>query len=164
VSLDRSSNPDSLVTAEYTTEHHGRIIRWPLDGLRARLRVSKDRRVHPVEGWYAQVRRVQGATFAGNRAVVSGLCQPGSPAVSYVDGSDSFGGNLAKACLYRTRLLRRHQLLTMRSWTTVPANIQNVTYWPSNGRLWTVNEFRGDKDFGSDRLLMSFHCPALACG
>jgi hypothetical protein len=165
VSLDRSTSPDSLVTVEYSRDHHGRVVRWPLDVRTTLLKKAKDKRVHPSEGWASAVRRVQGASFSGNRAIVSGLCQYGAPDVSYMPaGPEPFAGNIAKACLYRGTLSRDHGLLSLRQWTTAPANIQNMSYWPGNGRLWAVNEFRGSGAVGGDRLLLSFACPALACG
>lgn len=164
VSLDRSTAPDSLVTSEYNVAHRGRIVRWPLDYPSGRLLPSRDKKVHARAGWYAPVRRVQGVTISGNRAVLAALCQDGAPPVSYMGGDGTpFYDNQAKACLYSAILSGDRQRLSVRSWTTVPANIQNVAYWPSSGTLWTVNEFRGSGKFPSDRLLIAFNCRGLSC-
>lgn len=165
VSVDRSTNPDSLVTAEYTTYQRGRILRWPLDISTGKLRVAKGKSwIHPFEGWASPVRRMQGVTLYGNRGVVAGLCPEGAPVVSYMNGGGAaLYDRHAKACLYEVNVSPGRTVLGMRYWTTVPANTQNVSYWPSTGTLWTVSEFRGDGVFASDRLLLAFDCPSLTC-
>lgn len=167
VSLDRSSVPDSLVTTEYSAHAGGRVLRWPLDVRTSRLAVSRrDHRVHPRAGWKSPLRRMQGAAFAARHGVVAGLCPEGAPAVSYMPGGGAaLHGNQAKACLYHATLssLRPGASLSLRYWTTAPSNIQNVSYWPASGEVWTLNEFRGNGVFGSDRLVMALDCPALVC-
>jgi hypothetical protein len=166
VSVDRSTNPDSLITTEFTSHVHGRVLRWPLDARTGKLRTWKrDGLVRPWRGWRSPVRRMQGATFFGDRAVVAAQCQDGAPAVSYMHGEGAaVFDHHAKACLFKVDVAGDHSLLRMRYWTTVPANIQNVSFWPSAATLWAVNEFRGDgRGFGSDRLVLAFHCPDLAC-
>jgi hypothetical protein len=166
VSLDRSSTPDSLVTTEYSERAGGRVLRWPLDVRTGRLSVGRDKRAHPTAGWKAPVRRMQGAAFAARHGVVAGLCPPGAPAVSYMPGSGAaVHGLQAKACLYHaTRSsLRPGATLSLRYWTTAPSNMQNVSYWPASGEIWTLNEFRGNGVFDGDRLVLALDCPALVC-
>jgi hypothetical protein len=166
VSLDRSSVPDSLITTEYSVKGGGRVLRWPLDVRTGRLALARDRRVHPSVGWKAPVRRMQGAAFSARHGVVAGLCPPGAPAVSYMPGEGAaIHGAQAKACLFHATLstLRAGATLSMRYWTTAPSNMQNVSYWPASGEVWTLNEFRGNGVFGSDRLVMALDCPRLVC-
>ena len=165
VSVDRSTNPDSLVTAEYTSYSRGRILRWPLDIHTGKLRVERKKYwVHPFEGWASPVRLMQGATFYGNRGIVAALCPEGAPTVSYMNGGPAaLYDRHAKACLYEVVVSPGRTVLGMNYLTTVPANTQNVSYWPTTGTLWTINEFRGDGVFGSDRLLLAFDCPSLDC-
>jgi hypothetical protein len=166
VSLDRSSTPDSLVTTEYSTSAGGRVLRWPLDARTGRLAAGRDGRVRPLAGWKSPVRRMQGAAFAARHGVVTGLCPRGAPPVSYMPGGGAaIHGKQAKACLFHATLssLRPAATLSLRYWTTAPSNIQNVSYWPASGQLWTLNEFRGNGAFGSDRLVVVLDCPALDC-
>jgi hypothetical protein len=164
VSLDRSTTPDSLVTSEYNVRPGGRIVRWPLSSRTSRLLKSRDGLVRPKEGWTTSLQRVQGVAFAGNRAVVSGLCPEGAPPVSYMaGGTASTDGARVKACLFQATLSPHRRVLSSRYWTTAPNNVQNVSYWPRRHRLWVTTEFRGDGTYGSDRLVLSLRCPGLSC-
>ena len=107
---------------------------------------------------------MQGATFYGSRAVVAAQCQDGAPAVSYMHGEGAaVYDNHAKACLYKVDVTSDRSLLRMRYWTTVPATSRTSATGRAVRTLWAINEFRGDGRFGSDRLMLAFHCPDLAC-
>ncbi|WP_163572812.1 hypothetical protein [Fodinicola feengrottensis] len=72
---------------------------------------------------------------------------------------------------YIRRLSPRRDPLDVHYWTTAPLNSENVSYWPSSGELWLLNEFRGSTDtyvnppkaYPGDRLVLALHCPALIC-
>lgn len=165
VSLDRSSSPDAMVTTEYDDSGAGgRILRWPLDGSTALLAPSADGLVHPVEGWSSPVWKMQGAVMTGSHGVIDGLCPNGAPAVSYMGGgtANQFGGH-DKYCLHKFTVSADRSTLDVHYWTTIPENSENVSYWPSSGELWSVNEFKGDGTYPSDRLVLHWSCSGLTC-
>lgn len=162
--LDRSTAPDSIITTEYNEAGQGRIVRWPLDASTALLKENAAGVVSASEGWRSPVTHMQGGVTSAGRGMVTGLCPDGAPAVSYMPGGTAAEfGPYDKYCLWKVNLSGTAP--TFSYFTTVPANSQNVSYWPSTGQLWLVNEFRGsyDGEYGSDRLVLRFDCPALTC-
>jgi hypothetical protein len=166
VSLDRSSSPDAMVTTEYQSGSGGRILRWPLDGTSALLAPGSDGQVHPSEGWSSPVYLMQGAVMTGNQGVIEGLCPDGAPAVTYMPGGTSAtDGPYNKSCLHKFTVPSDRSSLDIHYWTTSPGNSENLSYWPASGDLLLVNEYKGDgSSYGSDRLVLDWHCTGLTCG
>lgn len=174
VSLDRSTASDSLITTEYDDKGpQGRIVRWPLDASTALLKPDSDGFVRPSQGWTSPVYRMQGAVFSGGNGVIEGLCPNGVPAVSSMPADAANSAVLhgfAKSCLHKATVSADGSL-DVHYWTTAPGNSENVSYWPSSGELWLMNEFRGSTDthvsppvtYPSDRLVLSLNCPNLTC-
>jgi hypothetical protein len=174
VSLDRSTVPDSLITTEYDDQGpQGRILRWPLDASTALLKAGSDGFVRPSQGWLSPVYRMQGAAFTGGSGVIEGLCPNGVPPVSNMPAgpnNEAVYHGFAKSCLHKATI-SADGTLAVHYWTTAPGNSENLSYWPSSGELWLVNEFRGATDtavsppvaYPGDRLVLALNCPALTC-
>ncbi|GAA5190567.1 hypothetical protein GCM10023322_46020 [Rugosimonospora acidiphila] len=174
ISLDRSTVPDSLIAVEYDDQGpHGRILRWPLDASTALLKPGSDGYVRPDQGWTSPVYRMQGAVFTGGSGVIEGLCPNGAPPVVGMPNdpaNDAIVDGFAKSCLHKATISANGSL-DVHYWTTTMTNAENLSYWPSTGQLWLMNEFRGTTDtkvsppvaYPSDRLVLAIHCPSLTC-
>ncbi|GIH15265.1 hypothetical protein Raf01_34370 [Rugosimonospora africana] len=176
ISLDRSTSPASVITTEYDDQGpQGRILRWPLDAetATAPLKPDADGYVRPDQGWTSPVYRMQGAAFTGIHGVVEGLCPNGAPPVSSMPDDpahDAVIHGFAKSCLHKATISADGSL-DVHYWTTTMENAENVSYWPSSGELWVMNEFRGSTDtqvsppvaYPGDRLVLAIHCPDLTC-
>ncbi|MFI6901264.1 hypothetical protein ACIBKY_08385 [Nonomuraea sp. NPDC050394] len=174
VSLDRSG-ADSLITVEHVQAASGRVVRWPLDFVTARLEEGADGLVRPREAWFSPVWDMQGGVFHNDVGVMEGLCPNGYPAVSYmphvtVDGvSQSIvntgGTQYRKSCLHQVIISADRSRITTSYLTTAPGNAQNLSFWPASNELWLVNEYRGDTtgSYGSNRQVLSLKCVNLVC-
>lgn len=93
VSLDRSTDPPSLLSGEYCASTAcsaplaGRVFRWPLDGARSRLRSAK---TFPTEAFYMGQVQVQGAASLDGTYFFSSSAPAGTRGALYrVKGSKS---------------------------------------------------------------------------
>jgi hypothetical protein len=169
VSLDRATNPDTLVTTEFNNKSGGRIVRWPLNWRTGRLlpAVKGGHKIIPTAGWKSTLKRQQGAAFYGRNGVVAGMCPEGTPGVSYMpDTGRSLVGGVSKSCLFKATLSSTRSTATLRTryWTTAPRGLQNVSYWPGSREVWTLNEFPGTAAQPGSRQIIALDCPNLVCG
>ena len=87
VSLDRTSNPPSLITGEYYDEHiAAKVIRWPLDGEAMQGGADDPASVHPMEVFFHQEKIIQGAASSNGRWWLSGGAQLNMSAVLFRTG------------------------------------------------------------------------------
>lgn len=130
VSLDRSSSPNSLITAEYKEDRDGvhsprpanaRIVRWDLDST-GRLEVSGD-----------QVR--SSAAYVTSRANVNGAITHG-PELEFVLTTSEF--NRMPAWIHRAPLGTSGRYTSVRV-----GGPEDLSYQPQDKRMWTLTEYDG---------------------
>jgi hypothetical protein len=137
LSLDRSGSTDHLVSGEYLTakdERTAHVIRWPLNDATGLPRADNSGTV-TATGAYAVpkgIRQVQGVATDGDSYYLSAQCPDG-----YMGDSDTSDGY---SCIYRAKPGGVPTVLT-RS----PSLTQNLSYSPSSGRLWGLNELDGKR-------------------
>ena len=118
VSVDRSSNPPSLISGEYAADSvAGRLYRWPLDPVTGRLVVTDSGRVIPDGAW-----------FEGNSNIQGALAHDGT---FWLSSSAPAG---AGGALYRTRV--GHPSTTY-GWIDSP---EDLAFDPGPGSLWSLSE------------------------
>jgi hypothetical protein len=129
VSVDRSEQPDRLITGEFCddTGDVGRVISWPLDAETGRPVAAGDGLVRASEAYRLARDQIQGAVSAGGTWYLSRTNRrdrAGELVVARPDASPA--GSL-------------------RATETRPAGIgpEDLSYWPAQDRLWTVTEFAG---------------------
>ena len=84
VSVDRTTNPPSLLSGEYDAASiRGRLYRWPLDPATGRLQVVGAGRVIAYEAWLAAHSHVQGALSLGDTVWLSSSKPAGTAGVLY---------------------------------------------------------------------------------
>ena len=120
LSLDRRSEPPALVAGEYALDPDAttRLARYPLDPATWQLAVGDDGFSRPLAIDHGGVRQMQGAVLAGGRfhvTVSHGPWMPGTVATGQ-PGS-----------------------MRLRRWA-LPMGPEDLSYWPSTDRLWSVTE------------------------
>jgi hypothetical protein len=120
LSLDRRSDPPALVAGEYALDPDAstRLARYPLDAATWQLETGEDGISRPLAIDEGGVRQMQGAVLAGGRyhvTVSRGPWMPGTVAAGQ-PGS-----------------------MRVRRWA-VPMGPEDLSYWPSTDRIWTVTE------------------------
>ncbi|MFI1367470.1 hypothetical protein [Streptomyces griseochromogenes] len=129
LSLDRSSTPDALVTTQIAEHGGGPLMRWPLNASTALPNTDTEddttgtvtaSAVYSVPIW-----KVQGAATDGKYYYFSGEC----PETAGTTDSD------VPYCIHRAAVGEAPHVLTH-----APPLTQNLSYAPSSGRLWGLNE------------------------
>jgi hypothetical protein len=120
MSLDRRSDPPALVAGEYAyaPDATTRLARYPLDAETWQLTAGEDGISRPLSLDHGGVRQMQGVVLADGRHHVSisrGPWMPGTMAAGQ-PGS-----------------------MRVRRWA-VPMGPEDLAYWPSTDRIWTVTE------------------------
>jgi hypothetical protein len=120
MSLDRRSDPPALIAGEYAVDPDAttRLARYPLDPLTWQLAAGDDGFSRPLAIDEGGVRQMQGAVIASGRyhvTVSHGPWMPGSMCAGE-PGS-----------------------MKVRKWA-VPMGPEDLSYWPSTDRIWSVTE------------------------
>lgn len=120
MSLDRSADPPELIAGEYgqAADATTRLARYPLDPQTWQLATGDDGFSRPLTIDDGGVRQMQGAVLARGRFHVSvshGTWMPGSV----------FSGEPGA--------------MRERRWA-VPMGPEDLTYWPSTDRIWSITE------------------------
>lgn len=120
MSLDRRSDPPALVAGEYATDPDAtrRLARYQLDPRTWQLATGEDGFSRPLALDEGGVRRMQGAVIAAGRYHVTVSNGPWMPGTVYAGQPGS---------------MRRHR------WV-LPMGPEDLTYWPSTDRLWSLTE------------------------
>ncbi|HEX6149855.1 hypothetical protein [Nocardioides sp.] len=122
LSLDRATSPPSLLAGEYGRgKESTRLARFELDGGTSLLVPGDDERVQPAWLDDRGVRQMQGAVTAKGRYYITvsrGTHWPGTVFVGKP-------GSLTKRPL------------------AVPVGPEDISYWPSTDRLWSLTEHPG---------------------
>lgn len=119
VSLDRRSDPPALIAGEYSTgTASNRLARYQLDPATWQLQTGEDGFSRPLAVDEGGVVQMQGAALAGGRYHVTVSHGPWMPGSIYSGVSGR---------LRRTRL-------------ALPMGPEDLTYWPSTDRLWSLSE------------------------
>jgi hypothetical protein len=130
LSLDRSTSPPSLLAGEYGRGTQStRLARFEMDEATSLLVPGDDDRVQPAWLDEAGVRQMQGAVTARRRYYITvsrGARWPGTVFVGTP-------GSLSKRSL------------------AVPVGPEDISYWPSSDRLWSLTEHPGRRWFFSMR-------------
>ena len=118
LALDRSEQPPALVSGEYARSGRTRrLVRYELDPATTLPRVDDDGSARPV--WLGEgVDRMQGTVVRRGQHLVSVSNGPWLPGTIWSG---------------RPGDLRAHRL-------AVPMGPEDLTYWPSTDRVWTVTE------------------------
>lgn len=120
MSLDRRSDPPTLVAGEYAYRSGAttRLARYPLDAATWQLQTGEDGYSRPLAVEHGGVRQMQGVVVAGGRYHVSVSRGPWMPGTMAAGQPGSM----------RTR-----------RWA-VPMGPEDLAYWPSTDRIWSVTE------------------------
>lgn len=120
LSLDRRSAPPSLIAGEYARvrDPTTRLARFPLDPATWQLQVGDDGSSRPLALDEGGVRHMQGAVVAAGRYHVTVSRGPWTPGT---------------VCTGQPGSMRA------RRWA-VPMGPEDLSYWPSTDRLWTLTE------------------------
>ncbi|MEU8822106.1 RICIN domain-containing protein [Streptomyces sp. NPDC048636] len=139
LSLDRSGSVDHLVSGEYYKGETGpvaRVVRWPLNPATALPRADNGDTIGSstaTAAFQAPVRQLQGVATDGTYYYLSAQCPNG-----YMGDADPTDKH-SYSCIYRAKPGAVPTVLT-RS----PSLTQNLSYAPSSGRLWGINEDIGN--------------------
>lgn len=122
MSLDRRSDPPALVAGEYAYAPGAttRLARYPLDATTWQLEAGEDGVSRPLALDHGGVRQMQGVVLAGGRHHVSVSRGPWMPGMMAAGQPGS---------------------MRVRRWA-VPMGPEDLAYWPSTDRIWTVTEHR----------------------
>lgn len=119
VSLDRRSDPPALIAGEYGRgTAPNRLARYPLDPATWQLQTGDDGFSRPLEVDEGGVVQMQGVALAGGRYHVTVSHGPWMPGSVYAGSTGH---------LERTRF-------------ALPMGPEDLTYWPSTDRLWSLTE------------------------
>ncbi|MGW7364577.1 RICIN domain-containing protein [Streptomyces sp. NPDC054841] len=135
LSLDRSGTTDHLVSGEYLAGDDARtanVIRWPLNGSTGLLQADSTGTVKAAAAFAAPVKQLQGVATDGQYYYLSAQCPTG-----YMGDPNTADGY---SCIYEVKPNHVPTVLT-RS----PSLTQNLSYSPSSGRLWGMNELTGHR-------------------
>ncbi|WP_234438079.1 hypothetical protein [Streptomyces viridochromogenes] len=133
LSLDRSKTPDALVSGEYRDRDAGgggRVIRWNLNAATALPEADGSASVGSATAdaaYSSPVWRMQGVATDGTYYYMSGECPKG-----WVPDPKNDDGYY---CIHRAEVGAEPRVLTKS-----PPLTQNLSYAPSSGRLWGLNE------------------------
>jgi hypothetical protein len=129
VAVDRSEAAHRLITGAYCSSGDvGRVARWPLDAHTGRLVADpSDGLVHASEAYRLAANQIQGAVSVGGTWYLSrstGASSNGQLIVAKPDASP---------------------VGSLKATKTRPAGIgpEDLSYWPGQGRVWTVTEHAG---------------------
>ncbi len=134
LSLDRTGT-DALITTEFRRSTGGApVVRWPLNSTDALLDTDGTTNyrgsVHATAGYRTPVWAVQGTATDGTYFYFSGTC----PEYADRDPDDSATADLPY-CIHWAKPGTSPHVLTYG-----PPLIQNLSWAPSSGRLWGINE------------------------
>ena len=120
MSLDRRSDPPALIAGEYAVDPKAttRLARYPLDPETWQLAVGDDGFSRPLALDEGGVRQMQGAVIAGGRFHVTVSHGPWMPGT---------------VCAGEPGSMKVHR------WA-VPMGPEDLSYWPSTDRIWSVTE------------------------
>jgi len=119
LSLDRRSDPPALIAGEYSVGRApNRLARYQLDPATWQLRTGDDGFSRPLEVDEGGVVQMQGAALAAGRLHVAVSRGPWLPGTIYAGPSGH---------------LRPKRL-------ALPMGPEDLTYWPSTDRLWSLTE------------------------
>ncbi len=120
MSLDRRSDPPALVAGEYALDPDAttRLARYSLDPQTWQLAVGDDGFSRPLALDEGGVRQMQGAVIAAGRFHVTVSQGPWMPGTVCAGQPGS---------------------MTVRRWA-LPMGPEDLSYWPSTDRLWSVTE------------------------
>ncbi|MEV0086691.1 hypothetical protein [Saccharopolyspora sp. NPDC050642] len=137
VSLDRSTNPDTLLTGEYCGDQgdpnlNGRVARWNLDGATGLPSPDGDGIWRAKSALRLPKPRVQGATATDGRWYLSstggGTTGPGHFQAALPDKATGAG------------------VLTVDGPDReVAIGVEDLSYWPGKNEVWTVTEHPGKR-------------------
>ncbi|PVG81604.1 hypothetical protein DDE18_16500 [Nocardioides gansuensis] len=119
LSLDRRSDPPALIAGEYNTgDRPTRLARYELDPGTWQLRTGEDGFSRPLGIEDGGVVQMQGVALAAGRYHVTVSHGPWMPGTVYAGAPGS---------------LRPHRL-------AMPMGPEDLAYWPSTDRLWSLTE------------------------
>jgi hypothetical protein len=122
LSLDRSVRPHQLVAGEYgARDMSTRLVSFEVDPATSLLSLGDDERTIPLTMHDAALRSMQGATVVDDTYYVT-----------------TSAGRRGRGSLWAGRLggFRRFARV-------LPVGPEDITYWPSTGRLWSLTEYPG---------------------
>jgi len=130
LSLDRTTNPDSIVTGEYCADQNdenlnGRVARWPLNGDTG-LPALADGLWKASHAYRLPKPRVQGVVPVDNRWYIHST-GGGTTGPGHLQAAVPTGGNPGV-------------LATDGEDHDVAVGVEDLSYWPGRGHLWTVTE------------------------
>lgn len=124
MSLDRSGEQHHLIAGEYgRAGSSARLVRFALDPQSLLLHADDQQRSSPLELLEDQVARMQGATTVRGSWVITSSNGAGKPGDLWVGAPGA---------------LRRHR-------GVLPTGPEDITYWPSARRLWSLSEWPGHR-------------------
>jgi hypothetical protein len=131
VAVDRTEEPDRLITGEFcdATGDVGRVTRWPLDARTGRPAVGTDGLAHASDAYRLAANQIQGAVSAGGTWYLSRTNRRSGPGELIVASPDASPVGVLRAVQTR------------------PAGIgpEDLSFTPTDNRLWTVTEFAGKR-------------------
>ncbi|GHG20680.1 hypothetical protein [Streptomyces zaomyceticus] len=146
LSLDRNGT-DSLVTSEFAAKGGRPVVRWPLNATDGLLETDGANnytgRVTANAAYRVPIWKVQGAATDGTYYYFSGECP------EYAGTTDSD----VPYCIHRAKPGEAPHVVTQ-----APPLTQNLSWAPSSGRLWGLNE-RANHTSGK-RVVFSLDPPA----
>jgi hypothetical protein len=135
VALDRSTEPDTLITGEYCAKQddpdtYGRVARWPLDGSTGMPKTSGGV-WQATHAYRLPQPRVQGAVATSGRwylhSTGNGATGPG-----YLRAAEAGSGSTGVLNSVTNNL-------------EVAIGVEDLSYWPGKDELWTVTEHPGKR-------------------
>lgn len=132
ISLDRSEEPDVLVTGEYCADQqnpdlNGRVARWPMDGDAGTPILDANGTWRATSAYRLAKPRVQGAVSTSDRWYLNstggGETGPGHLQAAVPSGPGATG-----------------VLTTDSAEHDVAIGVEDLSYWPGRDQLWTVTE------------------------
>ncbi|WKX69985.1 RICIN domain-containing protein [Streptomyces sp. XD-27] len=133
LSLDRSVSPPSLVSGRFGNAQRSEpvdVIRWPLE----KLSEGGTSPVTATAAYSTPVHGLQGVATDGTYYYMSAMCDTGYMGVADPTNTDAY------YCIWQAKPGGSVSILTRTSPLT-----QNLSYAPSSGRLWGMNERNGKR-------------------